>query len=198
MMLNSLGKKFVSLFGLFLLLTMAFSLFAVPLVSAADVTVFPYLNVQPDPIGVGQRVGVVAFVDKMPSGVAITNSIRFHNYSILVVDPDGMESRLLWDPEGDVDFIVWDTTSSQYTFFTPTKVGTYNLTFFFPEQIVGSGNNRYLAANRSKTLTVQEEPIPAEPSSYPLPTEYWTRPIEAQNTYWYSISSNWFPPSSYK
>ena len=25
----------------------------------------------------------------------------------------------------------------------------------------------------------------------PLPTEYWTRPIEGQNTEWYRIASNW-------
>jgi outer membrane protein assembly factor BamB len=30
--------------------------------------------------------------------------------------------------------------------------------------------------------------------SYPLPTEYWARPIEGQNTDWYIISSNWLNP----
>ncbi len=24
-----------------------------------------------------------------------------------------------------------------------------------------------------------------------MPTEYWTRPIEGQNNYWYTIASNW-------
>ena len=33
--------------------------------------------------------------------------------------------------------------------------------------------------------------MPAPLNSYPLPTEYWTRPIEGENTYWYAISSNW-------
>jgi hypothetical protein len=28
-------------------------------------------------------------------------------------------------------------------------------------------------------------------NSYPLPTEYWTRPIEGQNNYWYTVASNW-------
>jgi outer membrane protein assembly factor BamB len=37
---------------------------------------------------------------------------------------------------------------------------------------------------------VQQEPIPG-PSTYPLPTEYWARPIEGQNTNWWTIASNW-------
>jgi hypothetical protein len=56
------------------------------------------------------------------------------------------------------------------------------------------GNNFkdvFLPCSKTKTLTVQEEPLPAAITSYPLPTEYWTRPIEGQNTDWWSISSNW-------
>ena len=49
----------------------------------------------------------------------------------------------------------------------------------------------FTAANATFELTVQQEPIPAPKESYPLPTEYWTRPIEGQNTDWYAISSNW-------
>jgi hypothetical protein len=40
-------------------------------------------------------------------------------------------------------------------------------------------------------LTVQQQPLPPAINSYPLPTAYWTRPIEGQNTYWYTIASNW-------
>ena len=46
------------------------------------------------------------------------------------------------------------------------------------------------ASNAETTLTVQEEQI-ANPPTYPLPTEYWTRPIEGQNTAWASVASNW-------
>lgn len=44
------------------------------------------------------------------------------------------------------------------------------------------------------TLTVQQDPI-SNPPSYPLPTEYWSRPIEGQNTAWASIASNWLSGS---
>jgi len=52
-------------------------------------------------------------------------------------------------------------------------------------------NDTFQAASATKILTVQEEPLPDPTRSYPLPTEYWTRPIETQNTDWFSISSNW-------
>jgi len=38
---------------------------------------------------------------------------------------------------------------------------------------------------------VQQTVLAMPIDSFPMPTEYWTRPIEGQNTYWYSISSNW-------
>ena len=43
-----------------------------------------------------------------------------------------------------------------------------------------------------------EEPLETPLSSYPLPTEYWTRPIEGQNTDWHVISSNWLGQGSPK
>ena len=52
-------------------------------------------------------------------------------------------------------------------------------------------NDVFIGANKTTTFTVQEEPIPSPIDSYPLPTEYWAYPIEGQNTYWYTISSNW-------
>jgi outer membrane protein assembly factor BamB len=48
------------------------------------------------------------------------------------------------------------------------------------------------SSNRTYTVTVQEEPVyPTAITSYPLPTEYWNRPIEGQNNHWGQISSNW-------
>jgi hypothetical protein len=74
-------------------------------------------------------------------------------------------------------------------------VGAYTLKFEYAEQTYEwSGayqNDVFSAASKTTTLTVQEEQLPAATSSYPLPTEYWTRPIEGQNTDWYTISSNW-------
>ncbi len=49
----------------------------------------------------------------------------------------------------------------------------------------------YLPSSRTVNWTVQQEQLPAPITTYPLPTEYWTHPIEGQNTDWWLISSNW-------
>jgi hypothetical protein len=48
----------------------------------------------------------------------------------------------------------------------------------------------FLPASASKTLTVQNAPLPEHIRNYPLPAKYWTRPKEGQNTDWFIISSN--------
>jgi hypothetical protein len=41
-------------------------------------------------------------------------------------------------------------------------------------------------------VTVQQDPVTTSAITYyPLPTEYWTRPIEGQDNTWGQISSNW-------
>jgi hypothetical protein len=47
----------------------------------------------------------------------------------------------------------------------------------------------YLPDQVTETFTVQQQPL--QTINYPLPTEYWARPIEGQNTNWYIIASNW-------
>jgi hypothetical protein len=50
----------------------------------------------------------------------------------------------------------------------------------------------FLSSNRTYVVTVQQDPVnPQAITSYPLPAEYWTRPIESQNTAWGAVSSNW-------
>jgi outer membrane protein assembly factor BamB len=169
---------------------------------AWEITTYAYINVSPDPIGVGQKATVVVWLDKIPAGAAIGNDIRFHDYKLTITDPDGDTDIITWP-------IVYDTTSSANTFFTPDKVGTYTLKFEFPgqeytwtdpiPQIFGPPlpndytNDTYLASSATTTLTVQDEEVTRLPG-YPLPTEYWTRPIEGENTGWASISSNYLAP----
>ena len=184
------NKRFISTIVLLLLATMAVSMLALPTVNAPDYITFAYIHVSPNPIGVGQDAFVVVWIDKTMAGVAVTNNYRFQNYSVIVTKPDNTTERLMWDPDGNEPYIVSDPTSSAYTKFTPAETGTYNFLFLFPEQ--SRSQYHYFASNASTTLTVQEEPLPAAFDSYPLPTEYWTRPIEEQNTWWYQISSSWY------
>ena len=53
----------------------------------------------------------------------------------------------------------------------------------------------FLGSNYTTTLTVQKDPVSltgmTAPAYDPIPTEFWTRPIEQENTQWYAIASNW-------
>ena len=62
---------------------------------------------------------------------------------------------------------------------------------------LGGSNDYYgttfLASNYTFQVTVQQEPVSINglPLIQPVPTEYWTRPIEGQNDQWYTVASNW-------
>lgn len=149
---------------------------------------YPYLVASPNPVGVGQTVAVVMWIDDPLPSAAVTNDIRRHDYTLTITAPDGNVETKHWD-------VVSDSTSVQYIQYTPTQVGNYTLKFDYPNQVyTWTGtyqNDTFLAASKTITLTVQQDPIQAPLNSYPLPTEYWARPIEGQNTDWWSISSNW-------
>lgn len=150
-------------------------------------TSYAFLSVAPDTVGVGQTVSIVMWVDWPLPASLVGNDIRRHNYTLTITKPDGETDVMHWD-------VVTDTTNFQFAQYTPTQMGTYTLTFDYPAQVyTWEGeyqNDVFSAASRTKTLTVTEEQITFFTDSYPLPTEYWTRPIEGQNTYWASISSN--------
>jgi outer membrane protein assembly factor BamB len=169
---------------------------------AWQIPVYAYINVTPSTVGVGQTVTVVVWVDKMPDMTSIYNDVRFKNYKLTITDPDGHTETKTWD-------VIWDTTSSANTVYTPTKVGTYTFKFDFPAQdYTWTGpiqgwfgppmpsdyvNDTYMAASATTTITVQQEAVPTYPQ-YPLPTEYWSRPIEGENTMWSTIASNYLDP----
>ncbi|MDR1993212.1 MAG: PQQ-binding-like beta-propeller repeat protein [Nitrososphaerota archaeon] len=191
-------KNKLTTFGLTLILiiTLGFSLTLSTTLAhtpAWEVPTYAFINIAPDPVGVGQQAMVVFWIDKTLPSAAVANNIRIHDYELKITNPEGKTETKTWD-------IIWDTTSSQYTPFTPDKVGVYTFNFTYKGQTYewsGQYNgDKYLPSTASTTLTVQDEPIPDARSSYPLPSEYWTRPIEGQNTDWYGISSNWLGTGS--
>lgn len=183
--------------ALILMLTITIPLFAMPSTdgqtSAGKSATHAMLTVNPNPVGVGQPVMIVMWAGLLLPSASVTNDIRFHDYTLTITKPDGKIETMKWD-------IIQDTTSTQFTIYTPDQVGTYHFNFSYPDQVYTWNataamrqwtNHVYLGASKTATLTVQDEQLPEPISSYPLPTEYWTRPIEGQNTDWWSISSHW-------
>jgi hypothetical protein len=185
------SKKTATAIALFLLLTIAVTLVALPAVNAHtppwQITTFAFVQAVPNPVGVGQSVLVYMFLDKIPDGAMLANDKRFHNYTLTITAPNGTHTTKVFP-------IVWDPTSNQAYSFTPDQVGTYILDFTFPGQTYqwtgGYANDLYTASSASTTLTVQQAQIVGYPTT-PLPTQYWTRPIYGQNPNWFTVSSNW-------
>jgi hypothetical protein len=178
--------------ALLLIISMSTSIIFLPTANAHTpgwtIISYAYLSVAPTPIGVGQTVDVCMWVDTAMPSAALGNDIRRHDYTLTITKPDGKTQTQTWP-------LITDPTGVQFYRYTPDQVGNYTFTFNYPQQTYSwSGtyqNDIFLASNRTQYLTVQQDQIPGTINSYPLPSEYWTRPIEEQNTYWYTIASNW-------
>ncbi len=187
--------------AVFLTLSMSASMMFVPSVSAHsppwNLPTFAYIQVSPNPIGVGQTATVYMFQTNTYDNAAVVNNYRFQNYELIITAPDGTTSSVNFP-------YISDPTSNQAYSWTPTQVGTYSFNFTFPGQTLTTSNDlstsayindTYLPSSAFCTCTVQQQTIPILGSA-PLPTSYWTRPIYGENTNWYTISSDWLGSGS--
>ncbi|MCW3983794.1 MAG: PQQ-binding-like beta-propeller repeat protein [Candidatus Bathyarchaeota archaeon] len=192
-------KKAYSVIAIVLLLTMVVPMTLLSTTNAHtpawNIPSFSYIAAQPSTVGVGQRVAVYMWVDAPLPSSAEGNDIRRHDYKLTITKPDGKTEVKEWP-------IIYDTTGVQSYTFTPDQVGQYTLFFEYKGQTFTWNTTAtstwtgdvFMPSNATAKVTVQEEQLNPPILSYPLPTEYWTRPIEGQNTDWWSISSNWLNP----
>ncbi len=192
-MINFKNKTSIAI-TILMTLTIAVTLVALPVANAHDppwtIASYAYIVPAPNPVGVGQTAAIIMWIDTPLPNSAVQNDVRRHDYKLTITKPDGSTEVITWP-------VVDDTTSVQAYQYTPDAVGVYTLKFEYAQQVyrftdtnLAYTNDTFSAASKTTTLTVQEEPLPAATSSYPLPAEYWTRPIEGQNTDWYTVSSN--------
>ncbi|MCS7227045.1 MAG: PQQ-like beta-propeller repeat protein, partial [Gloeomargarita sp. SKYB31] len=143
-------------------------------------------------MGVNQDVllifGLTDYLFQWPEG--------FEGITITVERPDGKTERL--GP------FKTDSTGATGTTYKPTMVGTYYFQLSFPGQTYTwpgtpgfdptfrAGMTVYFQPCTSEKfpLTVQEQPLPTHPG-FPLPTEYWSRPIDSQIREWTQVAGNW-------
>ncbi|TRO47381.1 hypothetical protein E2P60_03310 [Candidatus Bathyarchaeota archaeon] len=188
-------NKTMTVIALVLMLTALLPFVTLPAADAHDppydFVSFAFVVASPNPVGVGQSVAISMWVDRPMPFAAEANDVRRYGYTLTITAPDGTNTTQQWD-------IIRDSTSIQFYQFTPQEAGEYTLFFQYAGQTyTWSGpyqNDTFQPASASTTLTVQQEPIAPPTDSYPLPTEYWTRPIEGQNTIWSTIASNWLGP----
>ena len=175
-MKHSENKSFISI-SFVLLLTLSAIIASAPTVKAADQETRAFLALNPNPVGVNQIVEVTAILQPIPP----LATDKFRGMTVTITKPDGtIETKGPYTSS---------PIGSQYFVYTPTMVGTYKFQFSYEGETFKNGT--YLSSQSPVTeLVVQQNPV--EPyQDNPLPTDYWTRPINAQNRLWYSISGNW-------
>ena len=152
---------------------------------------YSFINVAPNPAGVGQTVTVNFFI-----ATPMETSERPTNMTVIQTNPDGTTKTL--GP------FTGDTTGGTYTTFVPDHTGNWTFQFFYGGQTLtgrtaldtpkGWGGLINDPSTSDKvTLVVQEESISR--SSYPivpLPNAWWETPVTAENVQeWYKITGPW-------
>jgi hypothetical protein len=160
------------------------------------------LMVIPDPIGVNQVCWIRAiFTKPVPTSHGLLGDM-YENVTIEIIEPDGKKTvKGPYDGGmmGAIDVV-----------FTPTKIGEYKIQAKYPGEVLDGmnpynhdpktqdyypelvGSKLLPAVSNVETLTVQQPPVEAIYQTPPLPTDYWTRPINALNWHWgASVGSNW-------
>ena len=185
--------------ALILMLTFSATILALPTVSAHDpaweVPTWTYMSAQPNPIGTGQTVLLVWWLDKNPPTAEGAYGDRWE-FTVDVTKPDG--TKLTLGP------FTSDPVGSGWTSHTVDQTGTYTfVTKFLGDTLTGlpepPGGIRsavnvgdiYLPSESDPvSLTVTTDPVENFPET-PLPEGYWTRPISGLNRDWWQISGAW-------
>jgi len=194
------NKSKVSTVALVLVLTMAATFIAVsPTVNAAMIyhTSYIFVSTRHDVIGVGQQLLVLHWTADMPrpeTDEEVAAGVRggWYDVSLKITKPDNTTQTLV-RPKSD-------PVGAGYWLYTPDRVGTYRFQVHFPAQWRNTTTTQqyYTSADSDIVqVTVQQEPIESWPET-PLPTEYWTRPINAINRDWWPLAANWLAGAAQK
>ncbi len=144
-------------------------------------------------MGVGQSTTIVCWLDRYSPTNGGNEGQLLSGWQINITQPDG--STVIIGP-----WTCSSAVSSDWKEFNPTQVGTYKVVFSWPGAIVQPslvvptnvviGDIFLGATSEPNYLSVQQDPIPNYPET-PLPTDYWTRPINSQNRAWSTLASNY-------
>ncbi|XES76739.1 MAG: hypothetical protein ACBZ72_11265 [Candidatus Bathyarchaeia archaeon] len=196
------NKKPKLLLSIIMMLALATTLVALPSTNAHsppwDVPTWCYVAVTNNPIGVGQLMDIVFWLNAYPPTANGAYGDRW-TFNVEVTKPDGTMETL--GP------IISDPVGSGFTHFTPDQIGEYTVVAKFEAKTItgepfppdwspmSSGatsiNDTYLASSSDPVyFMAQKDQIEAwqEP---PLPTQYWEVPVNSANRNWASLVGNW-------
>jgi hypothetical protein len=173
----------------------------IPAGQTADYTIhdLAFLSVSPHKIGLGQELLINVWIT-FPSG----EGKYMVGYKVTITAPDGTKK--------DVDLHSYVADGTSWFTYVPEQIGEYKFQFFFLGEYFPAGyysNGAYSltrtgafasaiynpsdyctpAQSDVRTVIVQNELVASWQS--PLPTDYWTRPIEPNNREWAAIAGNY-------
>jgi hypothetical protein len=178
-----LNKNGIISIALLAILVLPIAFIEIPNASAATYTSYPFLGAVPNPVGVGQQVllhvGALTALRTARDG--------WLGLTVDVTKPDGTKTTLTCPKT--------DSTGGTGVIFVPDQIGNYTMKTIFPAQNATNNlvvtSDLYAAAESDPLiLVVQQDPVTFYPG-FPLPTEYWTRPVDAQIREWYSGMGHW-------
>jgi len=159
----------------------------------SELKTFPVIDAIPNPVGVGDECLIRAGILQPLA----TQAYGWTDVTVTVVRPDNTTETL--GP------ITTDSTGVSYVIYIPTQLGTYKLTTNFPQQempvdtadmerggiMIPKGTIMKASTSEVLELVVNEVGDRQFYPGHPLPTEYWSRPIDPQLREWAVISGNW-------
>jgi hypothetical protein len=190
--------------ALILLLSLSASATYLQNVNAATVNYnkqsYAFIGVRDNPVGVGQSDLIVMWLDLpppwdtiLPSNEQNWNYVYYTGLTLTITKPDGTNEN--------VSIRNSDSTGSSYTTYTPATVGTYYFQFSYAGQTYDFNYNNVTyhfvmspATSEKIAVKVQEEAIQTWPET-PVPTNYWTQPINGMNRNWATIAGDWVEPN---
>jgi outer membrane protein assembly factor BamB len=178
------------------------TIFALSIIASMAVTIFPakaqqvykqtyaVISVTPNPVGVGQYVYIVGGITDQTAWP----QPGWKNLEAIIKRPDNRTDKLTFNTF---------TTGIGAVTYKPDKTGIYKISIHFPEQIcevtvrnIQAGTIMKESYSREIELVVQQDPVPSHPG-FPLPQEYWTRPVDPQLREWASVKTNWLNIQTY-
>jgi outer membrane protein assembly factor BamB len=163
-----------------------------------------FVSATPKPVGVGQEMTFIFFNPQVP-----TPSSDKYLYKLFITKPNGENETLppsgaqgIYNQAIQNGMYVSDTTGAAWATWVPTEIGNYSVTVHFYGTTPSHTDPAFTSydwwgvtlkeSTYTTTFTVVQDPqYPVGWTTVPLPTEYWSRPIEGQNTDWYQVASNW-------
>lgn len=178
------------------MVAITFPVFASTTMAASSMETYAFIGATPNPVGIGQETLLHVGITQQLTNV----NMGWEGLTVTVTKPDGTSETL--------SGIKTDSTGGTGKVYVPSMLGNYTFQTHFPEQVTtndkragGAPVGTVMLASDSAILTVvvkEAQEIPFYPT-IPLPTEYWSRPINAQIREWSQIAGSWpaVPPGRF-